>query len=377
MIVPHLQIRSKPTVLIILQGQHHLTLYRELFVRCQQFHWVCLFEKPRELPSDLVNKFHALYGVQIFTDERTALTNFLGIDAVISTFAVPHAAHSHHIHHLALAYEMGLPVFEMQHGLFQLGISCSERSALVGSGLSGALSSLNAPNLTQHKFIWGESRTTDEISIGYPPYVNDIVESTAYIRTQAESVLVASNMHWNILDEDDVAQAWDYLVHLFKHLPDIPFVMMPHPGEMKSASLQRGLERCRLNGINNLEVKRPEDRDEFIAMLAATRVAISTISTVLLDFEMYEMPCVILPCEKQKHLVAALQHAQYPRSKQEFVSQVCDTYYASSQSVLRTGALQKFRPDRLERAILDAMPQEKMVVSQAVPLIAKYLQGVK
>ncbi len=362
---------------MILQGQHHLMLYREIFVRCQEFHWVCVLEKPKDLPRDLVERFYDLYGVQIFTDERTAITNFLGVDAVITTFAVPHAAHSRLINYLALAYEMGLPVFEIQHGLFQLGISYSESAAFVGSGMPVARTALDTPNLTRKKFAWGDSRSPDQISVGYPPFVSDVYDTRAFIRPHEESALIASNMHWNILDENDIAQIWDYLVNLFKSLPDIRFVLMPHPGEMKSASLRRGLERCRLNGIDNVEVKRPADRDEFIDMLSTARMAISMVSTVLLDFEMYELPCVILPCDRQRSLIAGLQHAECPQSKPEFVAQVRDTFYGSSESVLRTGALREFRPDRLVGTLRDEMRDEKIAVSEFVPLAARYLQGVK
>lgn len=352
-------------------------LYRELFVRCQEFHWVCILEKARELPADLIAQFYHLYGVQIFTDERSALTSFTGIDAVITTFAVAHAAHSRFIRFIALAYELGLPVFELQHGLYQLGINYSERSALVGSGLPGALTALDAPNLTQRKLVWGEAHNPEDVSVGYPPYVRDIFDSPAWHRPNQDNVLIASNMHWNILSEEDVSQIWDYMVHLFKHLPDINFVLMPHPGEMKSAALRRGLERCRVNGIRNVEVKRPKDRDAFIEMISQARMALSMVSTVLLDFEMYELPCILLPSAPQAPLVAGLQHARCPENKADLVDLVKETFYGDSEAVLRTGILQEFRPDRLVAALREALRPTRPPLQDAVPLIAKYLQGVK
>lgn len=375
-LLPFIRARQKPTVLLILQGPHHLMLYKELFRRCSEFHWVCVLENARDLPADLVNRMYFLFGVQIFTDERAALSNYLGIDAVITTYAVPHPAHSRFIRYIALAYEMGLPVFELQHGLFQLGISYSESSAYVGSGIPGALTSLDAPGLTRKKLVWGDARTADEISVGFPPFTQDVINGPAY-GGNGDAVLIASNTHWSILDETDVAAIWDCFVHLFVSLPDIKFVLMPHPAEMKSASLKRGLDRCQKSGVANLTVRRPADRNEFISMLENIRVAVSMVSTVLLDFEMYEIPCVLVPCARQEPLIAGLQYAKYADNKTEFTNQVRDAFYGSSESVLCTGFLRRFRPEILVSAVREGIRKCRITADEAVPMIARHLQGVK
>lgn len=372
-IAPRLKVRSRKTVLLILQGEHQLSLYEQMFRLCQDVHWVCVLPDPQALDAALVQRIYIVYGVQIFTDRATALTSFLGIDAVITTFSVPHRAHSAQIAYIALAYEMGIPVFELQHGLFQLGISYSESSAFVGSGIPGALTALDAPNLTDQRLVWGAARGQGEISIGYPPFSRDIFESPACRRPDRGSVLIASNLHWNILSPDDVNACWTAIIRLIKALPDIPFVIMPHPSEMAGAALKRSIERCQSMGLRNFTLRRPKDRSEFVSMIAQSKLAVSMISSVLLDFEMYGLPCVLLPCKPQGPLARSLQVAVMPPHSHALIKAVENGYYDRTDLVLRTGLLRPFDPSALSAAVSQATLGARMSAAQAIPLMSKYL----
>lgn len=373
-VYPALRPRTKPTVLLILQGPHHLMLYRDLFARCEAFHWVCVLEDVGKVSRDLVTRLYQLHGVQILTDERAALLNFPAIDAVVTTCAVPHATHGAFIRYLALAYEMGLPVFELQHGLFQLGINYSERAALVGTGLAGALTALDAPNLTRSKLVWSETDAGDATCIGYPLFGPHVRDCPSALRPQDGVVLVATNLHWNIFSAQDVTQCWDHLVSLFRRLPDLRFVLMPHPGEMKSAALRRGLERCAREGIVNVEARRPADRAEFVAMVAEARMAVSMVSTLLLDFEMYDLPCVMLPCPRTERLTAGLEQVCAPATFEAFATAVEAAYYGRDDAMLRTGRLVPFAPEALVDAVQGAMGGTRAPIEQAVPMIARYIE---
>jgi len=136
--------KLKPIVLLVLQGGHHLSLFRNLFVQCQDVSWICFLPEIQKVSRSVVEELYDSFGVQFFTDRQTTIAHFSTIDAVITTFAVPHRAHTPHLRFVALAYELGIPVFELQHGLFQLGISSGEAGPFVGSGLSGVDNSRTA-----------------------------------------------------------------------------------------------------------------------------------------------------------------------------------------------------------------------------------------
>ncbi|KQQ33904.1 hypothetical protein ASG19_21680 [Rhizobium sp. Leaf306] len=310
--------------------------------------------------------------MQFFSDKKTAIASFRGIDILITTFAVPHAVHANFASIIALAYEMEIPVFELQHGLFQIGFSYSERSAVVGSGMTGALTSLDAPNLVDQKLVWGKSGDASEQSIGYPPYTTEVYDRVARRGGDTSGVLIATNTHWNILTAEEVRAAWEMIIRLMKSLPDIRFTIMPHPAEVGAAPLKRVIERCDREHVMNMTVMRPSSRAEFIELIATSRLAVSMISSVLLDFEMYDLPCVILPCRAQRPLAQALTVATRPSNDDGLLAAVRGGYYEDTPLILRTGKLFPFDHDAL-KAALDAAVSSPLPAAKATPLISKYL----
>lgn len=371
-ITPQVQPRRQKTVLLLLQGPHQLHLYQEIFVSCRDCRWVCLLPSTKALPEETIQEFYLLHGVQFFSDKRTAIASFRGVDILITTFAVPHAVHANYASFIALAYEMGIPVFELQHGLFQIGISYSERSAVVGSGMAGALTSLDAPNLVDQKLVWRKSEDSSEQSIGYPPFTNDIYDRVTRQMGDTSGVLIATNTHWNILSANEVRLAWDMIIRLMKSLPDISFTIMPHPAEVGAAALKRVIERCDREHVMNMTVIRPSSRAEFVDMIIKSRLAVSMISSVLLDFEMYDLPCVILPCRAQRPLAQALTVATLPSNDEELSAAVRGGYYDDMPLILRTGQLFPFDHDALKSALNGAV-SSRLTAAKATPLISKYL----
>lgn len=154
--------KTKPVVLLVLAGAHHLDLYKSVLAECLDFDWVVYIKDIHSVPDSQIRWANIRFGTQFFSDKATALAHFGAIDAVVTTFAVPHMAHLHYLDFVALAYEMGLPVFEMQHGMFQIGFNIQEKSALVGSGKRAERNSLPGPNLVAENFT-GLVRTQSDI----------------------------------------------------------------------------------------------------------------------------------------------------------------------------------------------------------------------
>ncbi|MEW4400058.1 hypothetical protein AB1J06_15340 [Agrobacterium tumefaciens] len=360
--------KLRPIVLLVMQGGHHLNLYRNLFVLCQDVSWICFLPEIQKVSRDVVEELYDNFGVQFFTDRQTAIAHFGTIDAVITTFAVPHRAHTPHLRFVALAYELGIPVFELQHGLFQLGISSSEASPFVGSGISGALNGLPVPNMTDRKLRW-----SGEGAIGYPPFAESVYEDSSRLRCAGDHTLILTNLHWNILSEEDVGHICDMIVKAVVSLPEISFMMVPHPSELDKPHLKRLRARLQSANAQNIRIIRPDSADEMSDLIKSSRMALSTVSTVLLDLEMYEVPTLIMAGRRQHRLIESFQSCHLVVGKEGLVQDIKDIYYGHLQPYLRTGMLEPFHASILQENILTAIRKIPMRAETYVPIINKYV----
>lgn len=345
--------RSKPRVLLLLQGVHHLMLYENMFRHCTTVEWCCLLPaRPKDLPAEGLAEVERLFfrhGVRFFSDSQSALAHVTEIDAVVTTWSVPHPKHLVVLPFIALAYEVGLPVFELQHGLFQIGLTYSEDGAFSGSGDGVATALPEARNLVCDSLEWfGDG------GIGYPRLDGEERDREDGI-TRKRSVTFVTNHHWSIIADGERRNCYRIMADAISAVPDADFVLLPHGGEMKSEDFQAMTASLDSAGIANYRIEMRRFDGVYDTLLQHTDLIVASISTTLLDCEMAGTPTVLFRNPSQQSLLDALQSKVTVGTSQELIGTIRDVLYRGYRPYVTTGFLTPFRADVLEDRILTAI----------------------
>ncbi len=199
---------------------------------------------------------------------------------------------------VALCNQSKIPVFEIQHGMFQHGIHYQSGEQELSN------ESLTAETYADRILTYYPAGMENEIVIGYPAF-NNQAKAIA-----GDYTLVLSNLHWQTYQKLNVYKFYHAVIKYAAKHPEQIFMWQPHPGEMANGGLNHLLlkslfgiyPKARRNFINIKEnpVSNLVPTSEWIRK--AGRV-ISTISTVLLECEMYQKPTLIWECEDTKVLL--------------------------------------------------------------------------
>ena len=369
--------KDKPIVLLVLAGAHQLDLFKSILAGCGEFDWVVYIQDINAVPETLISDLNARYGTQFFTDKASALAHFGTIDAVVTTFAVPHLAHLHYLDFTALAYEMNLPVFELQHGLFQIGMSIQEHSPLVGSGHRSARNALPGPNLVSAQMRWFGAD-----AIGYPPFSPENHFDAGYFGDFAtapsapDKILFTTNFHWNLLTDAEKEEGYKMMVKAIISLPDCLFTISPHPAEMSARYFVNMLRRLEESKASNYRIVRPSSPEERLEMLRETKLAISSISTVLLDLEMLKIPTFLFGFDSFRNLIDSFDEVVTVSDPRELVLSIKDAVFLNRMPTLISGKLHPFDPTVVTQKIRSSLTQKPLDHARYIPLINKYIRQV-
>lgn len=376
---------GRPTILLILQGTHHLDLFDALLTRTPGLAWVCLVHDLHRVPAERLARLHIQAGVRFFTDLETAMLHIGDVDALVTTFALPHRAHRPYLGLIALAYEMGMPVFELQHGLFQAGLSFMADGPLVGSGRAGAQDGLATRNLTDAVLMWWGAE-----GIGYPRYLvppaedgregveGEVSSPSAAALTPARRdapIAVLTNLHWTLLGPAQAEAGYGMIHSAILALPDLRFALAPHPTEATSSGFLRLIETLRAARARNWRVVPATDRTGRADLMAGAGLAIATPSTVLLDLELARCPTLLLGLAPFEPLYASLERATVVRSGPALSDALARAVAGGPLPWLTTGRLEPFDPARAEARIRAALPDtpSPRLARDFVPRLYRYL----
>ncbi|TDW25974.1 hypothetical protein EV128_116147 [Rhizobium azibense] len=359
--------RDKLRVLLVLQGAHHLELYEGIFRYCPQFEWYCLLP---ELPNERqIQKMHFRYGIRFFTDAFACLAHFANFDVVVTTWAVPHRKHLPYLKFIALAHELSLPVFELQHGLFQIGLTYEEDSPVIGSRAGAAIAAPNVGNFTSRVLGWaGES------GIGYPRSPAFEGRENQRPPCGCERVVFVTNHHWGLLSDTERQNCYNIMYDTIRTLSAVDFVLLPHGGELKSKAFKGMVERLDESLVRNYRIELTREDGIFDELLCNSNLLIGTVSTTILDCELSGTPTVLFYNPSQDLLISSFESVVAFSSANELIRIVKDVLYHNYRPQLKTGHLRPFQPDRLTSMLKEAAatvirrPPEEVAVA-----ISRYL----
>lgn len=228
--------------------------------------------------------------------------------AYISTDMHAAGAHAYSLRIAKIFYTLGVPVFELQHGMFQIGLHYYDKPS------RELFWDDSLPTRTFASRVFAYYPVADSIAphtvIGYPPFNAPITTN----RT-GEYVLVLSNMHWNTYTHDERYNFYKAVFDYARNHPHECFIWKVHFGETKAPECKALISgmfdifpflRKQIVFTHEQEVMPLLPLSE---MIANAKCVISTPSTVLLDCEMHSRRVAVYSCDTNRALTSKIKSA--------------------------------------------------------------------
>ncbi len=226
--------------------------------------------------------------------------------AFITTDANAANAHQYSLRLVRLFNRMNVPVFEMQHGLFQLGLHYYDVPGSVG---------FEGDSLPTKTFA-------DEVLLYYPPWRQDVhctvvgyppsAEETVRSPREKDYMLVLSNLHWKTYQDEECRRFFFSVYEYAEKHPDARFIWKLHHGEVKNKRSQTMIEEASRTfpiGASRIRFHHLDaelERLTLADLISGAKMAVSTVSTTLLDCELAGLPLVVFDSPSVKCLVDKL-----------------------------------------------------------------------
>ena len=238
-----------------------------------------------------------------FDDFKYKLSLF---GAFVTTDAQAATAHQYSLRLIRLFNRMGVPVLELQHGLFQLGLHYYDVPAGSYFGGDSLPTRTFADEVLFYYPPWhGDAKGT---VIGYPPSASPPPHSSG----EEPCVLVLSNMHWPTYQESESRNFYLSVFKCAEERPDENWVWKLHPSEIKNRRSQALIEEAKSKfpvGAARIRFHHldPElGRRSLSDLVGTARLAISSVSTTLLDCELGGLRVAVFDSPAVKCLVDRL-----------------------------------------------------------------------
>ena len=326
-------------VLLVAQGPWHLDMYASLFTALPEIDWTVYFEAPGEALSPLA--LAAPSNVQLIGNMTDVLLRLDDFAVCLTTLATPHRAHLRGLQIFTACSRLGIPVLEMQHGLFQLGVAFVEVSKTPGSGFPSAAMGAAARNFRDDLIGW-----SGEDGIGLPQF-HDLKPAS-----DDGYVLILSNLHRSVFSEVERRLFYEGVARLVRKHRRTKFLWKPHQSE-----LQRKLEPLYAPLMNevgaNLQLLTKEAMagTTTLELIRCCSRAVSSLSSVVLELEMYAKPTLLYAPVSMEGAVS-IMGTVHPFVDDLSLSAAYDDLLQRPDAYrMQTGFLKPFEPEKL-RAIL-------------------------
>lgn len=352
-------------VLLVAQGPWHLDMYASFFTALPEVDWTVYFEAPGDALMPLAQA--APSNVQLIGNLTDVLLRLDEFAVCLTTLATPHRAHLTGLQIFTACSRLGLPVLEVQHGLFQQGMAFVEVSRTPGSGFANAAMGAAARNFRDDVVGW-----SGDAGIGLPQF-HDLKPAS-----DDGYVLILSNQHRSVFSEIERRLFYEGVAQLVRRHPDTRFLWKPHQAE-----LQRKLEPLYAPLMAlvraNLELLTRETMagQTTLDLIRCCSSAVSSLSSVVLELEMYAKPTLLYAPASMEGAVAIMGTVHPFVDDLSLLAAYDDLLQRPGAYRMRTGFLKPFEPDRL-RAVLKknwrSQPISKAALAQAILPSIEFLE---
>jgi hypothetical protein len=238
---------------------------------------------------------------------------------------------------ISTCLKVRIPIIEVPHGMFQTGINISDDSKLISiqSQFLGIGSAL--PSISDKKLFW-----FGNCGFGYPRTVK---RHALNERCLPKFTLITSNTNWYLYSHSDKRRFYTEVFKYAKTKPLEFFIWCPHPAELSSEGFSAGALKYRPANIfiygesNDIYF---HDLDSADDLIAHCDYAISTISTCLLDYEIFDKRVNLFTCIGTQNLMNIISQKSTFNSHKEITHNA--TY-------LKTGLLKEFNSEFYDNMI--------------------------
>lgn len=286
----------------------------------------------------------------------------------ISTDLESANAHSKSLKLANLFRKAHIPIVELQHGMFVLGIhyQCEPRKEQFYAD------SLNARSFADYLLLFYKSEYYSDKScvIGYPPYLSSKLNTGASLPNYE---LILSNLHWGIYTLEDKFNFYKTIFEYIAKAPHKVFIWKMHHGEI--------LDQWCLGVVNKLKIMYQVHNilfyheENILNLMSIDQLiqkadsVISTVSTTIFDSEIYAKPIYIYDCSSCHEMITYMKDPSVfsdldgliklsQNKRQTFNSGLLEPYDNES---LREFIKKKYKLTDLSRAeLLDAILQLKL-----------------
>lgn len=236
--------------------------------------------------------------------------------AYISTDMHAVGAHTYSLRIAKKFNRLGVPVFELQHEMFQVGLHYYDKPS------RELFWDDSLPTRTFASRVFAYYPVADGIAphtvIGYPPFKSPI---TAH-RT-GEYILVLSNMHWSTYTHDERCDFYKAVFDYARNHPNEHFIWDVHSGEVENPeckALITGMFDMFPPLAKQIVFTHEQEVLPFLPiseLVANSKCVISTPSTALLDCEMYSRRVAVYRCATNRTLTSRIRSATFFGNSEE------------------------------------------------------------
>jgi len=257
---------------------------------------------------------------------------------------------------IALAIRCHIPVVNIPHGLFEPRNSMVDSSSLITStsqifGLGACARSFADCSLS-----WYEG----EGAIGYP---HTMVDRQHQTRILPRYTLITTNSNWYLYHFADRRRLFESLFSFIEQHDERTFIWAMHPAEQSVRNFYARFAKMRrprnlfVYGMNEDIYFHGLDTTE--DLIFHCEAGISTTTTCLLDFELYNKPVHVFDCEGTKKLTDSFKEVSLFREPEDLEQE--------AKPVI-TGRLKPYRPDLFDKHVKEAsvtLGQERAYLLEA------------
>ena len=262
---------------------------------------------------------------------------------LITTDALAVEGHKESLNIIHAAKISGIPVAELQHGLFTYGLSYYadiDRSFV-------SYDSLPARSFYDYLLSWYDTSITNSVTIGCPSYRKPSKKFNGLY------TLILSNLKWEIYTVPEKFGFFYSVIKLAHDNPDDVFIWKLHPSEISFSywkNISKDLFTIYPSATKNIlfyHQSRIMQHISLYDLIKKKKKVITTLSTTILDTEMNEKDAIVYDCAAVRELTSQLHSCDTFSNAEELAA--C---YAAAENHLESGFLVPYNPSKFE-AFLD------------------------
>ena len=298
--------KTKKNIFFYLSGKYHFDMFYNIFALNKDIEFF-IYSKNISKDDFLRSKLVKLENVIFTKDIENILYKALSFGCFISTELQAARPHDYSLKIASLFKLLNIPVVEIQHGLFQLGYSY--QSLPVRDRFYS--DSIAIEGFSDYSLLYYNMETSKKYQvIGFPEYIKKSTKTI--IKKKDTYTLILSNMHWDAYDIEEKYRFYYSVIKFVENSSDKLFIWKLHYGETFANNKKI------INEIMGMFPKAKEkilfanDNDmlkniSVSELIVKSKSIISTVSTVLLNCEMYKRPTYIYESKSVKCLIDKIE----------------------------------------------------------------------